>query len=469
MSSTLIPLMLVLPILSSITGFVFKKRAVTLGLVFSVCFFTLSIVLLYEVSSGSVQAYSFGAFTPPLGISFLPTSLGSLILAFSSFVVLIVSIYAAFYLHIKHSTLFFPLLSFLVLGFVVVYLSRDIFNIYVGLEIVGLSAVGLSVLEAKTKSIRAAIVYLFATLGASGLYLLGVALIYSRYGLLDMDALSLVIEDDFVTLCAFTFMVLAFMIKTALFPLSFWLPNAHANALSPVSALLSGVVIKATFYLLFLYSSYLFDFEWSIYEILAILGVVAIFYGGVKALLANDLKLIIAYSTISQIGYLFVVFGMFSQLAYLGMVFTLLSHLLAKSGLFLASGVLIKQTKTRSLKALKGAISISPISVFAIGLSSVSLIGLPPSLGFMGKWYYLQSSFEGGSWIVFGAVLGGGVLSAIYLFKMLIVFLEKPLEPIIVKPEKACNVAKWSAFSLSFLSVFAGLFSYYIIDFLGLA
>jgi formate hydrogenlyase subunit 3/multisubunit Na+/H+ antiporter MnhD subunit len=374
-------------------------------------------------------------------------------------------------LHKKQAVLFYPLSSFLALGFVVIYLSQDIFNNFVGLEIVGLSAVALSALQKSFKSIHSALVYLFATLVASGFYLLGVAIIYAKYSLLDIASLQQVVQNDVGTLVAFGSMVIAFLIKTALFPFSFWLPKAHANALSPVSALLSALVIKTTFYLLYLYSSTLFSFAINIHTLLGILGIIAIFYGGMKAFLSTNLKILIAYSTISQVGYLMVVFSLGHPYAFYGMVFVLLSHAFAKAGLFLAAGVIVHKAKSKSIEMLQGYASITPIAVFAIGLSSVSLIGLPPSLGFVSKWYYLQSTFESSSWIFFGAILVGGILSALYLFKILILFLDKPLEATQTaqssKEKLSLSVLQWSAFSLSFFSVFLGLFSNVLIGFLG--
>jgi formate hydrogenlyase subunit 3/multisubunit Na+/H+ antiporter MnhD subunit len=177
--------------------------------------------LLYFLHTDSIGAYYFGGFMPPLGIVFEPLPFGSLILFVSAFIFFVVFIYAKGYLHQKQAALFYPLSAFLALGFVVIYLSRDIFNIYVGLEIVGLSAVGLSALEKSRKSIHSSLIYLFATLVASGFYLLGVAILYAKYSVLDIDTLGLLVQNDFTSLVAFGFMIVAFFIKTAIFPFSF--------------------------------------------------------------------------------------------------------------------------------------------------------------------------------------------------------------------------------------------------------
>ncbi|MDP2076720.1 MAG: proton-conducting transporter membrane subunit [Sulfuricurvum sp.] len=473
MFNNLIPALIITPALFAILGFLFSKRAAFFGIAFGLIFFSESLLLLYGVATKSPWAYHFGGWQAPLGIAFAPLRFGSSILGVSAFVMLLTFIYARFSLQESQRALFYPLSTFLALGLVVVYLSQDIFTIYVGLEIIGLCAVGLSALQKSPKALHASLVYLFSTLVASGFYLLGVAIIYAKYGLLNISALIPVIQEELPTLVAFGFMVVAFLLKTAVFPLSFWLANAHANAPTPVSALLSALVIKATFYLMYLFAATLFIFEYELSYFLAFLGVGAIFYGGIKAYLSSDLKLLIAYSTISQVGYLLLIFAFIDEhtdpsMAFNAMAFALFSHTLAKSGFFLAAGVVVHIAQTKEISALQGYASITPVSVFAIALSAVSLIGLPPSLGFVSKWYYLQSAYLSESWFFLFAIIGGGILSAAYLFKLLILFLEHPLEEgHLLRREKSHTTLEWTAFTLSFLSVFLAFFSNSIIAFMG--
>ena len=469
MSTLLIPALIISPIFFASLAFVIPKKADLFGILFGFLSVFLSFSLVFAYGSGSLEEYAFGAFLPPLGIAFAPTAFGSSVLALSSLILLVTFIYAKFSLHQSQSALFYPLSIFLALGLVVIFLSHDIFTIYVGLEIVGLSAVGLTALQKGPKALHASIVYLFATLIASGFYLLGVATLYAKYKLLDMASLAEVVQNETLTLVAFGFMVVAFLLKTAVFPLSFWLPKAHANALTPVSALLSGLVIKTSFYLLYFFSTTLFAFAFELSYFLSFLGVSAIFYGGIRAYLSTDLKLLIAYSTISQVGYLLLLFAFSHEHAYYAMAFALFSHALAKSGLFLAAGVLVHLAQTKDIQALQGYASIAPVGVFAIGLSSISLIGLPPSLGFVSKWYYLESAYLSGSWFFMGAILLGGLLTALYLFKILVLFLGHPLEDRQIQArDKTQKIQEWSAFSLSFLSVFLAFFGSSIIEFLGM-
>jgi len=468
MYSYLTPLLLITPALFAMLGFLFSKRATFFGIAFGVLFFIETLFLLYGTKEGFLGVYSFGAWQTPLGIAFEPLAFGSAILSLSAFIMLFVFIYARFSLSQNQRALFYPLATLLALGFVVVYLSRDIFTIYIGLEIISLSAVGLATLTSTKRALKASLVYLMSTLVASGFYLLGVAIIYAKYSLLDISALSLVIENNLTTLVAFGFMVVAFLLKSAVFPLSFWLVDAHANAYPSVSALLSALVIKATLYLLYLFSSTLFLFEQNYF--LSFFGVAALFYGGVRAYHSSDIKHLIAYSTLSQVGYLLLLFAFIethAAMALYAMAFALFSHALAKSALFLAAGVIVRLAGTKEIAYLQGYASITPVSVFAIAFGALSLIGLPPSLGFVSKWYYLTVAYESGSWFFLFVILASGLLTALYLFKLLILFLQKPLETQIrAERDSRVVVLEWIAFVLGFCSLFLAFFSNAIIGFL---
>ncbi|QOG13157.1 complex I subunit 5 family protein [Arcobacter sp. FWKO B] len=456
--SVVIPLLLFVPLVFGVFSFIFKIYSKMLGLIFSFVWLCLAVVLIVFVqNSQEVMVYNFGGFEAPLGIEFRVTPLSSFMIGLSAFLIFITSIYARFYLKEKDIVIYYPLIAFLSCAMTVLFLSRDIFNLYVALELIGLSAVALSALGAKNESIKSAIGYLFASLAGSGFYLLAVALIYANYSTLHIDELSYIIEDDFITNIALILIIIGLCIKTALFPFHYWLPNAHSNALSPVSALLSAIVIKTSFYLLYILIFDIFTYETVFFKIMGYFGVVAIFYGAIQAIYSKDFKVMIAYSTVSQVGYLFVVFAISSSLAIQGAFFALLSHSLAKGGLFLASGVIIMVIGSKNIIDLKGVSNILPLSVFTVALSAISLIGFPPSLGFVSKWYYLQATLNEELIVFFIAIAFGSVLSAVYLFKILILSLSPSVSTVVIPNKSGFKVLQWCAFILSFLSVVLGL------------
>jgi formate hydrogenlyase subunit 3/multisubunit Na+/H+ antiporter MnhD subunit len=190
------------------------------------------------------------------------------------------------------------------------------------------------------------------------------------------------------------------------------------------------------------------------------LGVFAIFYGGFHAFFATQLKVLIAYSTISQVGDLLMLFAFHSNtLAMHASLFMVFSHMFAKAGLFLIAGVLIASSQSKRISELKGIGYIKPLAVFTIALSAISLIGFPPTLGFSGKWYYLQAALQNQQWFLLIAILLSTFITAAYFFKLIIL----TLQPISKNKHFMTLPHAFSlqliAFILSLCSLIFGLFS----------
>jgi formate hydrogenlyase subunit 3/multisubunit Na+/H+ antiporter MnhD subunit len=266
--------------------------------------------------------------------------------------------------------------------------------------------------------------YLLVSLLGSLSYLLGVALLYFAHGTLSLGLLAESVTSSPASFAATTLMTAGLVMKTALFPLHFWLPPAHANAPAPVSAVLSALVVKASFYLLLRLWFQVFTntVTPSVALLLGILGVAAIFWGSVQALMAQRLKLLVAYSTVAQLGYIFLVFPLaqakgtgFS--AWCGGLYFILSHACAKAAAFLAAGTVLYGFGHDRIDELAGITQRLPVSMFAFGVAGVSLIGLPPSGGFIGKWLLLNAALAGGQWWWAIVIIIGGLLAAAYVFR----------------------------------------------------
>jgi formate hydrogenlyase subunit 3/multisubunit Na+/H+ antiporter MnhD subunit len=219
------------------------------------------------------------------------------------------------------------------------------------------------------------------------------------------------------------------LIKTALFPLHFWLPPAHANAPAPVSAALSALVVKAAFYLLLRLWLDLFAplANTGLAQLLGLLGAIAVLWGSWKALRAARLKLLAAYSTVAQIGYLFLFLPLILQTpagpardaALGGLVLLALSHGFAKSALFLAAGVIQQRAGHDRIAELDGTAQSLPATTFALALAGVALIGLPPSGTFLAKWQLIAGNLQAGFWPWVIVTLAGSLLAAGYVFRLL--------------------------------------------------
>jgi formate hydrogenlyase subunit 3/multisubunit Na+/H+ antiporter MnhD subunit len=344
------------------------------------------------------------------------------------------------------------------------YLSADLFNLYVTLELLGLAAVGLVALSGGATALAAALRYLLAALLGSLLYLLGVALVYGAHGSLALAELGGRLEPGPLAWLVIALMTLGLAIKTALFPLHFWLPPAHGGAPAPVSALLSALVVKASFYLLLRLWFELFMPVLTIpaAQFIGLLGAGAILWGSWLALQQRELKMLVAYSTVAQVGYLFLVFPLAAfppgaEAAWNGGVYHALSHGFAKAAMFLVAGAMMFAAGHGEIQRLGGIGQQLPLGIFTFALAAISLMGLPPSGGFVAKWLLLESALASGQWWWILVMMLGGLLSAAYLFRVLRqAFLPTPEDASFRRPPR---MLVGSAFALSLVALGLGLWA----------
>lgn len=421
-----------------------------------------------DVAGGSSSLHAAGGWRAPLGIDLVADGLAAIMLLLTQAVALPLALYARAYFsdHPEGVRHFWPITGFLLAAMNALFLSADVFNLYVTLELLGLAAVGLVASDSTAKSVAAALRYLFATLVGSGAYLLGVALLYGTYGTVSLPDLAPLLEEGApqAALLAAGLMVAGLMLKTALFPFHFWLPPAHGGAPSPVSALLSALVIKASFYLVVrLWLGLLMPVATpASAQFIGALGTAAIVWGSVMALRQPRLKMLIAYSTVAQIGYLFLFFPLAThttpesaQSALQGAAMQAMSHGLAKAAMFCAAGVVILSTGHDQVARLGGITSRLPLTVFTLALSGVTLMGLPPSGGFIAKWLLIDGAISSGQWWWVVAMIVGGLLTAAYVFKILRhAFLEKEQS---ANFRRLPRLLEWPAFALALASIAIGL------------
>jgi len=300
------------------------------------------------------------------------------------------------------------------------FLSADIFNLYVSLELMGLAAVALVALTKGADALTGAMRYLLVSLLGSLFFLLGVALLYHSFGSVDIALLAERMEPSPAVWAAMGLMSAGLLLKTALFPLHFWLPPAHASAPAPVSALMSALVVKASFYILLRLWLEIFPLtNAALAQFLGLLGAAAVLWGGLQALRQTRLKLLIAYSTVAQIGYLFLAFPLASIIGWKGALYILLSHAAAKAAMFMAAGNILHFGGHDRIADLDRVVQRLPLSITAFALAGVSIMGLPPSGGFIGKWLLLEAAIRSAQWWWGIILILGGLLSAAWVFKVI--------------------------------------------------
>lgn len=418
------------------------------------------------------ERHPVGGWPAPLGIELTIDGWGLGFAAVTSLVALTVALYAARSWPAEPlQAPFWGLFLLLQAGLNALCLSGDLFNLYVTLEVVALSAAGLTALERDREAVAAALRYLLLSLVGSFSYLSAVVLVYREHGVLDLALLAGQGPDGPLTPAVVALMTAGLLLKTALFPLHTWLPRAHASAPAPVSALLSGLVVNSSFFVILRVSLATWPQAWdgAVAWILGALGAAAIFWGYTQALRSERLKAMVAYSTVAQTGQLFLVFPLAAagaRLAASAVLVLVASQALAKAAAFLAVGNVVRATGGDRLRDLERCTAAMPLPQATLAVASLSLVGLPPSAGFLGKWLVLEASFETGQWI-WAAVLGvGTLLSAALMFRILEGTLSqrKEAETVLAKVPRLCE---WGPFALAMLAAGLGLASVPMLELLG--
>lgn len=415
----LLPLCVLLPLFGGLAAFLIPRRAAAIGAGAALANLAVATGAVLYLQQHGVATHRVGGWGAPLGIDLRADGPAVAMLLTTGVVAAAISLYATRYFRGNAARGYWPLWLFLVTSLNALFLSRDLFNLYVTLELLGLSAVALTALEGGREPLTAALRYLYASLAGSLAYLLGVALVYHAQGSVDIATSAAL--GDAAGRTALVLMTLGLLVKGALFPFHFWLPAAHGSAPAPVSAALSALVIKGAFFILLrLWVEVFPAVAASMYGLLSSLGAAAVLWGSLQAILQERIKLLIAYSTVAQVGYLFLALPLVESAADIwgAVILFACAHALAKAALFLAAGNFISLGHGDRIEDMGRAALPMPVTSAAIGIAAISLMGLPPSGGFSAKWLILEGAISQQRWAIAAVVLLGGLLAAVYAFRL---------------------------------------------------
>jgi formate hydrogenlyase subunit 3/multisubunit Na+/H+ antiporter MnhD subunit len=423
--------------------------------------------------AGGTLVYLLGGWAPPLGIALRADGLSVIMMLTVAVVILGIGVYAradfgtpAGVQEARSPFAFWTLLLAIWGALNLVFVSGDLFTLYVALELLTFAAVPLVSLDGRAETLRAALRYLLYALFGSILYLLGAVLLYGAYGTLDIHLLAERIRPETAALAAAALMTAGLLAKTALFPLHLWLPPAHAGAPAAASAVLSGLVIKGSW---FLVVRLWFDVMPSVVtapsaQLLAALGAGAILVGNVVALRQERLKLLVAYSTVAQIGYLFLMFPLAFDAgaehigrggALTGGMLQAISHASAKAAMFMAAGLIYHAVGHDRIAELAGVARALPISVLTFVLAGLALMGLPPSGAYVAKKLLLDAAAGTGQWWWELVMQAGGLLTASYVVLVLAHAL-RPADAPIKLHAPVSRLAEVAALALALCSLLLG-------------
>ncbi len=379
-------------------------------------------VIAFMLIGSPVNTYWMGNWFPPFGITLVYDGLSGLMLLIINLIALLSIIYSFSYME-KYTAKpkFYALFLLMLAGMNGVALTGDLFNLFVFLEIASIASYALVGFGVEHQELEASFKYLILGSVASTMVLLGIALVYAMTGSVNMaDVASTLAAMPAKTTIAFAagVFLMGFALKSGLVPFHAWLPDAHPSAPAPISAMLSGVLIKA----LGVYAMVRVMFNVlgaaPIYlDIMLVLGVLSMVVGGFLAVGQWDLKRMFAYSSISQIGYIVVALSLGTNLGLIAGLFHLFNHSIFKSLLFLASGSIEHATGTKNLRKLGGLAQKLPVTTTTTAIGALSISGVPPFNGFFSKLLIIIACIAAGKWFVGIIAAAVSVVTLVYFLK----------------------------------------------------
>jgi multicomponent Na+:H+ antiporter subunit D len=459
------------------------KVVKSISLVSMASVMTLAIVNLKFVINKGEYLYRIGHFNAPYGIEFRVGIIEAMMGLLFTFVALMIIWYSIYSIEkeIKQSkvALYYLLINILIGSLLGVVYSNDLFNCFVFIEVGTLASCGTIIVKDKKENIKATIKYLIMSCLGSGLVLMGIAYLYSMTGHLNINYIHEELTKVYFNypnalLIAIVLFIIGLGVKSAMFPLHNWLPDAHSSAPSSSSAILSSLVLKAFVLLLIKMLYRVFGIEilnhFGVLNIILVLGSLGMIMGSIFAILQKDIKRVIAYSTVAQMGYIFLGIGLGTHAGVSIAIFHIIGHALTKSALFLSVGSMIEQTGHKSLEKLKGIGKEMPVTLGLFSIGALSMIGIPVLPGFISKWHLSLASIAAGDIILILVILLSSLLNAVYYFPIVIngFFGEENLEGKVYKSKGKPLKELMPVIFLVFSMIYVGAASRGIINLISL-
>ena len=415
-------------VVASLAGQRYKQAAFVLAFTaMSVCLGASAVILNQVISHGAVQ-YELGGWAPPVGIVYHIDHLNAFILVLISFIGLVTVLYAPKSIEKElpgKITLFWCLFLLLITGLLGIAVTGDLFNLFVFIEVASLTGYALVAAGNKKATVAGIRYLLLGSVGAS-FYLLGVGYLYMATGTLNMADLAQLLPRLYhskTVLLGFSFILVGLGIKTALFPMHGWLPDAYTYAPSAVSAVVAPLTTKVMAYVMIRIMFTVFEPEFSITvlgvtPILVWMGTLAVLYGAVTALFQKDFKRMLAYVIIAEIGYIIGGIGVANTAALKGAVFHIINDAVMTACLFLTAGLVMYQKGGHHIDDFKGIFKTMPVTAAVFTIGALGIIGVPPTGGFFSKWYLLFGGIQAGQWGFVAALLICTAINMVLFFRV---------------------------------------------------
>lgn len=422
MTSILVPAPIVIPLIAAAVSLLTRNR--TAQRVVSIAAITAvlaaSTALLVQARDAEHLVINVGAWPAPFGITLVVDTFAALLLTISSLVLLCVLIYALSQgIPREREAVFTTSYLMLAAGVNLAYITGDLFNLFVAVEITLAASYVLISLWTDARGIRNAMTYIVINLVASTLLIIMIAIVYAATGTVNLAELSERLADmpaQFTDSLRVLFL-LVFGIKAGLFPLFFWLPDAYPTALTPVTAIFAGLLTKVGVYAIIRTQTLLFPSDAPSTVLLVVAGLTML-VGVLGALAQNDIKRILSFHIISQVGYMVMGVALFTVNGIAGAIFYMVHHIPVKTGLFLVGGLLEQRTGTSAIDRLGGMRRRAPVIAALFAVPALSIAGIPPFSGFVAKLGLVRAGIETEQYLIVAVSLAVSLLTLMSMLKI---------------------------------------------------
>lgn len=451
-------LQVVIPLLGSVVCAVVRRGPVCAAITIA-CSLAMPLIALHllgVVQTTGTISYAMGGWAPPVGIEYRVDLPNAYILVLVSIMGALVALYAprsiANEIRPEQQGLYYSMYLMCMAGLLGMAITGDAFNIFVFMEISSLAMYTLIALGRERRALVAAFQYLvIGTIGAT-FYVIGAGLLFTMTGTLNLyDLSTLIWESEHVrpVIAGLAFITVGIGLKLAMFPLHLWLPNAYAYAPTVASAFIASTATKVAVYLLlrFLFSVFGSSFSFGltpVAEIMAVLAALAMIVSSLSAIYQLNVKRMLAYSSVAQVGYMLLGIALVSETGLTGGISHLFNHAIIKAALFLAVGCVVFSTGAVRVENMAGMGRQMPLTMIAFVIAGLGLIGVPGTAGFVSKWYLIQGSIEAGHWWMVAVIVTSSVLAMVYVGRVVeVAWFREPVVVVARRPPAEMVAITW--------------------------
>lgn len=426
--SLLVPLVVGLPLIGAavtLIGGRHRRLQVGVSITTLTLTFALAVAMFVIVDAGTPLAVSVAGWPLPFGIVLYVDRLAALLVAVSSIVLLAVLLFsvgqgAADGDDETPVSIFHPSYLILAAGIFDAFIAGDLFNLYVGFEMLLVASYVLITLGSTESRIRTGVVYIVVSLVSSVLFLSAIAVIYGALGTVNMAQIAERMTElpDNVQLVLHLLLLVAFSVKAAVFPLSFWLPDSYPTAPAPVTAVFAGLLTKVGVYALIRTETQLFP-DSDVNVLLLVVALATMIVGVLGAVAQAELKRILSFTLVSHVGYMVFGLAIVTEAAIGATIYYMVHHIVVQTTLFLAVGLIERRAGSTSILKVKGLFGAAPLIAALYLIPALNLGGLPPFSGFIGKFALFDAAAEVGTPLMYTLIAGGVVTSLLTLYALM--------------------------------------------------